>query len=152
YQGRNFYRIDYSYAERALIALIESPNTPNRYMTEKGTKAEIEAARNIGATEFPEHSLFRAVADGVVPLPFPVDLLICADLGTECADFVAANFARHEMALIHAKAGSGAGISASAFHEVVAQAMKNLVYLTRSADIPDGVGSWMPSGRWNGTG
>lgn len=152
YQGRNFYRIDYSYAERAILALIESAQTSNRYQTEKGTKAQIKVAKDTGATVFPAQSVFRAITDRVIQLPFTDELLICADMGTECADFVAANFAQHELSLVHAKAGSGSGISASAFHEIVAQAMKNLVYLTRSADIPKGVGSWTPDGRWNGTG
>jgi hypothetical protein len=54
--------------------------------------------------------------------------------------------------LIHAKAGKGTKISASAFHEVVAQAMKNLVYLTRNASPPKGVASWRRNQKWNGTG
>jgi len=151
YQGRNFYRVDYSYAARTLLALIESQTTNDKYKTEKGTKPQIQAAKDTGATVFHDQSVFRALAAGVVQLPFSAELLICADMGTECDDFIAANFVSHDLALIHAKAGSGVGISASAFHEIVAQAMKNLVYLTRGADVPKGVGSWLPSGRWNGT-
>ena len=78
-------------------------------------------------------------------------MLICDDLGTESADFVAASFSKRQLALIHAKEGGGKKISASAFHDVVAQAMKNLVYLTRSSEVPDGVGSWWRAAKWNNT-
>jgi len=73
-------------------------------------------------------------------------------VGTECADFVAANFRERRLALIHAKTGSGSKISASAFHEVVAQAIKNLVYLTRNTEIPKGVTNWAANAKWNQTG
>jgi hypothetical protein len=44
-----------------------------------------------------------------------------------------------------------AGVSASAFHEIVAQATKNLVYLTRTAGVPKGVKNWARTSGWNGT-
>lgn len=124
YQGRNFYKIDYSYAEDVLLDLIQCPTNGLPCTTEKGTKAEIKAAQRSGATTFATHSLFRAVVDRRVGLPFSDNLLICTDLGTECADFVAANPEKRQLALIHAKAGTGTKISASAFHDIVAQAMK----------------------------
>jgi hypothetical protein len=151
YQGRNFYKIDYSYAKQVLLNLIQRPPNASRCRTEKGSKGEIAAARRSKATTFPDGSLFRAVADRLIGLPFVDELLICDDLGTECADFVAANFKKHALALIHAKAGNGKKVSASAFHDVVAQAMKNLVYLTRNAEAPDGVGSWRRNAKWNNT-
>jgi hypothetical protein len=151
YQGRNFYKIDYSYAEQTLLDLIENPPNAPRCRTEKGSKKEIAAAKRSKATIFPDGSLFRAVTDRSISIPFVDDLLICDDLGTECADFVAANFEKRQMALIHAKAGNGKKVSASAFHDVVAQAMKNLVYLTKNGEIPSGVGSWKPNAKWNKT-
>jgi superfamily II DNA or RNA helicase len=151
YQGRNFYKIDYSYAEQVLIDLIEQPPNTPQCKTEKGSKQQIAAVRRAKGTRFPAGSLFRAVAEQLFELPFDADLLICDDLGTECADFVGANFENHQLALIHAKAGSGDKISASAFHDVVAQSMKNLVYLTRNAEVPKGIGSWWRNGKWNNT-
>jgi superfamily II DNA or RNA helicase len=151
YQGRNFYKIDYSYAEQALLDLIKRPPKARPCITEKGSKQEIAAVKRAKATTFPAGSLFHAVAEQLIDLPFADDLLICDDLGTECCDFVAANFEKRQLALIHAKAGSGKRISASAFHDVVAQAMKNLVYLTRNGEVPQGVGSWRRSAKWNKT-
>lgn len=151
YQGRNFYSIDYSYAEEVLLDLINRPVTAPPCRTEKGSKKEIEAVKTAKATAFPVGSLFRAIADRRIDLPFEDKILICDDLGTECADFLAANLERKQLALIHAKAGEGAGVSASAFHEIVAQAMKNLVYLTRNGEVPKGVEAWTPNAKWNGT-
>lgn len=153
YQGRNFYAVDYAHAERSLFDKIVRPSVAP-CMNEKGTKEELIQAKAKGAktTTFIEGSLFKRIAEGVLPLGFAQELVICDDLGSECADFVVANFQEQAMALVHAKAGDGRGISASAFHEVVAQAMKNLVYLSRTADMPEGVNSWTHKSRWNKTG
>jgi superfamily II DNA or RNA helicase len=60
-------------------------------------------------------------------LPEP-DLLVCTDLGTEIADFIATGSGK--VVFMHAKASNSEHrISASAFHEVSAQAIKNLLYL-----------------------
>jgi superfamily II DNA or RNA helicase len=64
---------------------------------------------------------------------FTPDLLICEDLGTEIADFVALDFKQKRMCVIHAKAyGSKDHFSpgASPFHDVYAQVVKNLEYLS----------------------
>jgi len=58
-----------------------------------------------------------------------VDLLICDDMGTETADFIALDQGSRRVAAIHAKAFPTAKpLSASALHEVSAQAVKNLGY------------------------
>lgn len=152
YQGKNFYRIDYSHAERSLVDSIVRA-TGVSCTTEKGTKAQLAQAKLAGrqATQFLSDSLFKVIAEEHLPLPFSPELIVCDDLGTECSDFVVANFTTKQMALVHAKAGKGAGISASAFHEVVAQAMKNLAYLTRNAEQPQGVPNWVTASKWNNT-
>lgn len=152
YQGRNFYRIDYSYAEEVLLDLIVQPSNGLVCSSEKGTKAQLATAKKAKSGVFPAGSLFRAIADRRVDLPFKDELLVCDDLGTESGDFVAANFGVPGLALVHAKDGGGAKISASAFHDVTAQAMKNLVYLTRNAEMPQGIGSWRRNAMWNNTG
>lgn len=151
YQGCNFYKIDYTYAEQSLLGLIERPQNAPRCTSEKGKPAEISSTRQTKASIFPDGSLFRLVADRMISLPFTDTLLICSDMGTECADFVAANFDQHQLALIHAKSGKGTKISASAFHDVVSQAIKNLVYLTAKSPSPQGAGSWKPGSKWNKT-
>jgi superfamily II DNA or RNA helicase len=151
YQGRNFYKIDYSYAEQVLLNLINRPNV-SPCTTEKGSKKQIDVAKQIKTSTFPDGSLFKAVAERQIKLPFRDNLLICADLGTECADFIAANINSNHLALIHVKAGSGRKVSASAFHDVVSQAMKNLVYLSKNDEIPEGANSWLPNSKWNKTG
>ncbi|WP_460653939.1 DEAD/DEAH box helicase [Kribbella endophytica] len=56
-----------------------------------------------------------------------VELLFCGDMGKEIADFIAVQPGR--VAFIHAKSGNGSKVSASALHEVVSQAVKNLLWL-----------------------
>lgn len=151
YQGKNFYKIDYSYAERELLNLIRHQDLAKPIWTEKGSKDEIKTIKKTKSVTFLEGSLFQSVTNRLFDLPFEDELLICADLGTECADFIAANFSDHKLALIHAKVGNGSQISASAFHDVVAQAMKNLVFLTRNADSPKGSFKWNQKSKWNKT-
>jgi hypothetical protein len=73
-------------------------------------------------------------------LPAP-DLLVCTDMGTEVADFVATQPGR--VVLIHAKASSTPRQrSASALHDVASQAIKNLPYLQPLSDAEP------PDKRW----
>ncbi len=59
-----------------------------------------------------------------------IDLLICDDLGNEIADFIATNTSDNKVIFIHAKAATISHlVSASSFHVVCAQVMKNLHYL-----------------------
>lgn len=152
YQGCHFFKVDYAYAESVLLELIQSGPAKVACATEKGSSDDLRAAKADKAEKFPAHSLFRAIADRKLGFPFDDDVLVCDDMGTECADFVSASFTKLQLAFIHAKAGSGTRVSASAFHDVVAQAMKNLAYLTRGSTAPAGAAGWTTKARWNGTG
>lgn len=151
YQDRNFYEVDYRYAEETLLDLIQRPRNAPACRTEKGDKTQLQRAVEARSTRFPAGSLFRAVADRRVAMPFSYDLLICDDMGTECADFIVGSFEEKQLALVHAKVGTGVRISASAFHEVASQAMKNLVYLTRNTETPEGAASWRRNSYWRKT-
>ena len=155
YQGRDFYSIDYRNAEKALLERIVTLTGATRCATEKGTKDQIELAKGTGGTRkqstFAKASIFNAIASEKGVIPFDEDLLICDDLNSECADFVAADLAGKKLALLHAKTGGGSKISASDFHEVVAQAIKNLAYLTPNAETPKGAKSWKSGACWNTT-
>ncbi|EEV1759719.1 DEAD/DEAH box helicase family protein [Escherichia coli] len=155
YQGRNFYKISYSTAEQSLLDRIITLDKAAKCKTEKGTEVQLNAAKGLNGNsiqdEFPTESLFSAIVLEKDIIPFEADLLICDDLNTECCDFLAADTKNKKLALLHAKTGSGFKISASAFHEVVSQAIKNLVYLSPNAEIPQGVNSWKKGVYWNKT-
>ncbi len=151
YQARSFYKIDYKHAEQNLLGLIEHLQTVSPCYSEKGTKEQIDKLKSSVSTKFLPDTLFRAIADDKIPLPFDSELIICFDLVTECADFIIANFTERKLALIHAKAGKGRKIPAADWHEVVAQAMKNLAYLTPNAETPDRATSWRAVAKWNKT-
>jgi hypothetical protein len=79
-----------------------------------------------------------------------VDLLVCDDMNTETADFLALDRLGQRVIVMHLKAfTSSKMISASSLHEVSSQALKNLGYLQPYAvGDPDNVGRWR--GAWNG--
>lgn len=155
YQGRDFYAIDYRNAERSLLDRIVTLSGAAKCSTEKGTKDELDAAKGLNGnakqSTFATGSLFKAIVSEKDVIPFDADLLICDDLNSECGDFVAANTRSRKLALLHAKIGDGAKISASSFHEVVAQAIKNLAYLSPNAETPEGAPSWEIGRFWNQT-
>jgi superfamily II DNA or RNA helicase len=67
---------------------------------------------------------------------FQPDILICDDLGNELADFIAVQQSPPRIALIHAKytSSSDKRVSASGFHDVCGQAVKNLGVLNPQWD------------------
>lgn len=86
--------------------------------------ASVEKGDN--GTEFSDASLFGYVVNSGSQGD---DLLVCDDLGTEWADFIGISSADHSVTFYHCKGGHVA-VGASGLHEVVAQAAKNLGYLT----------------------
>lgn len=85
-----------------------------------------------------------------------IDLLICDDMETEAADFVAVSFNPPRLIFIHAKhsetrKGNPRKVSAGALHEVVSQAQKNLNHFVRDFPAPKHVGRWTRSARWRQT-
>jgi hypothetical protein len=81
-----------------------------------------------GQTEFEEGSVFRLVVDHIAE---DANVLFCDDLGDEWADFIAVNTESNPptVSFYHAKHGEES-LSASAFHESVGQAIKNLGRMT----------------------
>ena len=82
--------------------------------------------------EFAPGSVFRAVVDDVAQ---DTDVLLCDDLGDEWADFIGLNTAANPatVSFYHAKHGA-VSLSASAFHDSVGQAVKNLGRMTLPAE------------------
>lgn len=83
-------------------------------------------------TEFAAGSVFRVVVDDVAQ---DTDVLLCDDLGDEWADFIGWNTAANPatVSFYHAKHGA-VSLSASAFHDSVGQAIKNLGRMTLPAE------------------
>lgn len=77
-----------------------------------------------GQIEFTEGSVFRSVNDQIAG---DCNVLICDDLGDEWADFIglSTSSSPSTISFYHAKHGEDS-LGASAFHEAVGQALKNL--------------------------
>jgi len=67
----------------------------------------------------------------------------------EVADFVGANFTDRKIVFIHAKHGRGRRVSASALHDVVAQALKNLGVLSPGGATPSRLSHWHRKAKWS---
>jgi hypothetical protein len=88
----------------------------------------------------------RPAPDAMRTLIQAPDLVLCTDLGTEVADFVITE--PHRVVFIHAKAsGTTRSYSASALHDVAAQAIKNLHHLQPFADTHMSTATW--TGNWS---
>jgi superfamily II DNA or RNA helicase len=149
YTAESFYRIDYAHAETRLAGLLTPVKALARATSEKGAKAK-------GKTQWDRSSVFGLIAasgtGGLIAREFGVaELLLCDDLGKEVADFVCVNFSDRKIAFIHAKHGKDHVVSASALHDVVAQALKNLGVLSRSAAKPANLDRWNREAVWPGT-
>lgn len=87
--------------------------------------SEKEKKHSVHLTRFPERSLFRAVEDKYCGLH---DIVICDDMNDEWADHIAIDCtsAIPSVSFIHSKFTKKDTYGASAFHDVVAQALKNI--------------------------
>lgn len=100
-------------------------------------------------TAFTSKSVFRIIVDNIAAND---DVLVCDDLGDEWADFIGLNTTSEPQSInfYHGKCGD-VTLSASAFHEAVSQAEKNL---GRMALAPDAMTSkyrsWSQSYRNDG--
>ena len=93
-----------------------------------------------GQASFDPTSVFRAVVDHVSN----EDILICDDLSDEWADFIGirSNGSPASVNFYHAKGGD-ISLSASAFHDAVGQAIKNLGRMSLPAvDMPRKLNLW----------
>lgn len=78
------------------------------------------------------------------------DILVCDDLSTEIADFLAIDTIKKTLILIHAKEGKKSGsISVSDLHVVISQAKKNLGIFDAAEPLPRKRGNkWDQPWRW----
>lgn len=95
-----------------------------------------------GQTAFSEESVFRKIVDDVASAD---DVLVCDDLGDEWADFIGLNTQSRPPSInfYHGKCGA-LSLSASAFHDAVGQAEKNLGRLDLPGpSLPAKYNSWI---------
>ncbi|TNH95316.1 hypothetical protein [Aeromonas sobria] len=90
-----------------------------------GVSSEKEKPHATNLTRFPVNSLFRKVEDQYCS---PHNIVICDDMNDEWADHIAIDSNSHipSISFIHSKYTNKDTYGASAFHDVVAQALKNI--------------------------
>jgi superfamily II DNA or RNA helicase len=149
YTSQAFYQIDYTHAESRLSDMLSVRAELGWVTSEKGRKGKRK-------THWDDRSVFQVIdsraSSGLLKSEFPdVDFMFCDDMGTEVADFVCADLQKHKVAFIHAKYGEDHKVSASALHEAVSQAVKNLSVLSRTGAKPKHINRWTRDSKWPGT-
>lgn len=126
----------------ALLARLQVDPALAHTTSEKGDFA-------VGQVEFAQDCVFRSVVDTIADGD---DVLLCDDLGDEWADFIGVSTQSSPtmISFYHAKHGNQS-LSASAFHESVGQAIKNLGRMGLPADmLPNKLAGWANRYRNNG--
>jgi hypothetical protein len=122
----NFKEADYIYSNRNIFKDEKLLNITDNLLSvfieyDELTKTKSEKGKlKSTSTKFPEDSLFGFAQDVILK---DSQVLICDDLGNEWADLISIN--ENEIILCHAKYAISQ-LSASDFHVVVSQALKNL--------------------------
>jgi superfamily II DNA or RNA helicase len=132
-----------------LLQLLEPVPELRTIVTEKGAR---KSAKPEGWAQGSLFSLIDrlGVGTGMAAAFGGVSLLVCDDMGTEIADFIALKASDRRAIAIHAKAFSvPRPLSASALHEVSSQALKNLGYFQPYfVGNPKNLDRW--DRQWNG--
>lgn len=129
--------------EHSLLNLgdIESEKCkPTKKRNENKVDFDVRMANFNALIRFPQNSLFYRVEE-----EFNSGILICDDMGNEWADHI--NIDNNKIAFIHSKFTKKDSYGASAMHEVVSQALKNIGRVHASIeDYEDNFNS-----KWNDT-
>ncbi|ROS51515.1 DEAD/DEAH box helicase [Frigoribacterium sp. PhB24] len=126
YTNRNFWRLDLHDAasEKGLMSVLTTCADLSNVRGEKGDTK--------GLSPWPTSTVFGVLERDLLPNSLGPDAtILCTDLGSEIADFI--GFDAGKVVFAHAKSKSAdnpSKVSASALHEVVAQALKSLRFLT----------------------
>lgn len=99
-------------------AILKCLEPVNSFSSAKSEKGQVSA----GTTSFEQSSLFAKVEH----LHQNDSYLFCDDLGNEWADHIAIDLKSARVTFIHSKHAKKSSNSASALHEVIGQAIKNL--------------------------
>ena len=102
----------------------------------KSVKSE-KGELNNDDTQFHQDSIFGVIEDYYKDKD--ASFLICDDMGNECADHIA--ICGDTLSFIHSKSGRRPSLSASKFHEVIGQAVKNIGNL-RNLNVAEKVDTW----------
>jgi len=121
---------------------------------EKGQKGKF-SKRPDGSLTWQKGSVFHVIDNDRTLFDvaeFNPDVVVCEDLGTELADFLALDLKNKRMCIIHAKAYDGKdrfSAGASPFHDVYSQAVKNLEFLHPLHSVaPDRRDRWNRLWKW----
>jgi hypothetical protein len=114
----------------SILSIFNGVPEMNDVKSEKGTPSATD-------TEFGEDTVFHVVEE--IFRRETANHIICDDMGYECADHIA--LSPNRISFIHSKAKGKTSLSASAFQEVIGQALKNIGNI-RYMNVDDKVNHW----------
>lgn len=133
YAYRQFYEIQLRLGEESTNSFVLDILSPvadlNTIASEKGHQAGQKKSWQVGSLfAFLDQVLTGKLENTALGKGFKA--VVCDDMGTECADFIAMEPDEDRVVFIHAKAiADNPGVSASKLHDICAQAVKNLEFL-----------------------
>lgn len=135
YSNGNYYKpnIKYTYEVAEQCELLNIITPLSSLMNCEDEKTGKITKSKFNASGFPINSVFGAIVEELKSSKYSFDYIVCDDLQCEIADFIAIDSKAPKICFIHCKYGES-DLSASAFHDVCGQAIKNLNYVI-SADI-----------------
>ena len=133
YAYRQFYNIELKLSDHAMRSFVLDFLKPisdlDTIASEKGNQTGAVSVWQKGSLfAFLDEGLAGKQGHAIALKPFKA--IVCDDMGTECADFVALEPEENRAVFVHAKAVSDTpGVSASKLHDVCSQAVKNLEFI-----------------------
>ena len=142
YAYRQFYKVQLKLSEKATNSFVLDFLTPLKELdaiaSEKGNQPGQKTVWQKGSLfAFLDETLRDNAPSNPLGQFFP--WVVCDDMGTEAADFLAADAKNERIVFVHAKAMSDdPGVSASKLHDVCSQAVKNLEFLRFGGSVMSG--------------
>lgn len=137
YTNGNFWSLELTGrgSKRGLLSVLNGLDVLDESTGEKG---------DVVNDKWEATSVFGIIDQILLPEAFTgTPTILCTDMGTEVADFV--GFSNTKIVFAHAKGkkqSKKSYVSASALHELVAQAMKNMKYLALGNEDRPSVATW----------
>lgn len=148
YHNRQYFQLDYAKAEAKFSTYISKISELETVDYEKIPKSM--TLRNKAKLKYwPLKSVFYVTCKNILTKNIfgEYDWIYCDDPNREIGDFIIASFKSKKIAFVHCKYGRDKNLSASVFHDLCSQAVKNLVYI-RTDRTPPNISKWNRKSFW----
>jgi len=148
YHNKQYFQLDYSKAEAKFSTYISKISELAKVDFEKIPKS-MTLKNKYKLENWPLKSVFYITCKNILieNIFGEYDWIYCDDPNREIGDFIIASFKSKKIAFVHCKYGQSKNLSASVFHDLSSQAVKNLVYV-RTDRTPPNILKWNRKAVW----